>query len=235
MGPTAAPAAQRIRSGERVVRRARTCPAGPATHRITRRTAAGRVRVVSAPFTGVLNFLVDITPGQRQDAELMGWLRGTVARRIPPVGLRCVAAGPAFSRGGGRALAVRRSPAGRAGSAWSWAGFCLLARRHPAVLNPAVGHGRRPFPGRRAASWRAATQNLATTTLTAVLAAPLLAGRGLWGRGGDLVATAVLAAVTAALRCSAAQGAERPSRTPRRARVRGRPGAWSTLPGVPAM
>ncbi|MDO4919595.1 MFS transporter [Kocuria sp.] len=195
------------------------------------------------PFTVYSTFLVEITRDAGQGAALMGWLRGTGGVAALVVGLSCAPLLDRVSRGttaaGALGVLALACVLGVLGSAWSWAGFCLLVGAATAVLNPAVSAmAADRFRDERTAG-RAATQVSATMTLTAMLAAPLLAGPAvLWGWRGDLLATAVLAAVTGALLLrrsradGAAAGGSRPSAPTGYAS--GLRVAW-TLPGVPAV
>ena len=195
------------------------------------------------PFTVYSNFLVDITRESGQGAPLMGWLRGTGGVAALVVGVCCAPLLDRVSRGvaaaGALAVLALACLLGVLGSVWSWAVFCLLVGAGTAVLNPAVSAMAADRFRDEATSGRAATQVSATMTLTAMLAAPLLAGPALlWGWRGDLVATAVLAAVTAGLLLRhAVRGPGREASTPPSAAtgyVDGLRVAW-TLPGVPAL
>ncbi|GEC99739.1 hypothetical protein KVA01_18940 [Kocuria varians] len=164
---------------------------GPDDLALTDLQIAARIRPLLAacalglvPFTVYSTFLVDIVRDSGQDPVLMGWLRGTGG----------------VAAAGALLLLALACALGTLGSAGAWAAFCLLVGAGTSVLNPAVSAMAADRFRDEATSGRAATQVSATMTLTAVLAAPLLAGPAvLWGWRGDLLATALLAVLTAAL------------------------------------
>ena len=184
---------------------------GPDDLALTDLQIAARIRPLLAacalglvPFTVYSTFLVDIVRDSGQDPVLMGWLRGTGGVAALVVGLCCAPLLDRVSRGvaaAGALLVLALACAlGTLGSAGAWAAFCLLVGAGTSVLNPAVSAMAADRFRDEATSGRAATQVSATMTLTAVLAAPLLAGPAvLWGWRGDLLATALLAVLTAAL------------------------------------
>ncbi|MFB6396135.1 MFS transporter [Polymorphospora lycopeni] len=154
------------------------------------------------PYTVFSTFLVPIADATGGGEAAVGGLRGLG-------GLAALAVGTAFapligrlpvhlSAAGALLLLAVSSLLGAAGTYATIAAFCVLVGAATAVLNPALATAAADRYGDGPAAARAATLVTATQSMTAMLAAPVIAVPALWwGWRGDLVATAVVAAVLA--------------------------------------